>query len=101
MDDCFAIFEGQKGIKKPLSHPRWPVAPFQRTQRKSLPRLKPMSEAFKLLRTIVSRPFPSHNPSEFPLSFRHLDETRKRFGVYRSEEHTSELQSRENLVCRL
>src|SRR5690606_40264217 len=50
------------------------------------------------LRAIASKPEAHH---------RHDDEGKKRRGVYpdrniaRSEEHTSELQSRENLVCRL
>ena len=40
------LFVGQKGIKNPLSHPRWPLAQFHPTQRKYLTRLKQLSEAF-------------------------------------------------------
>src|SRR5260370_28909421 len=40
-----------------------------------------------------------HRPDQTPLSY--LDRTFGRLGLYRSEEHTSELQSHLNLVCRL
>src|SRR5207302_11399359 len=49
-------------------------------------------------RTATSRCFPVKRQTSFRLSFRGLALTT---GSRRSEEHTSELQSRENLVCRL
>src|SRR5690606_40203880 len=54
----------------------------------------------------AQRPRPGENHHRSSDPHRHQPSTRNRLGRYcachrRSEEHTSELQSRENLVCRL
>src|SRR5690606_40295562 len=49
--------------------------------------------------TAVDRP--SSTRMQYELGLTHHDELYEEFDDDRSEEHTSELQSRENLVCRL
>src|SRR5690606_39924238 len=83
----------------PLSlHDALPISPLRRPLRRHCPapasrrgpvRLRPLGAA-------APRSAPPPGPVRPPGSQR-----RRRSRLFRSEEHTSELQSRENLVCRL
>src|SRR5690349_24089746 len=72
-----------------------------------LMRLHPTSTLFPYT-TLFRSPAPLHGASERPVRFLSVDERRRgervrrqRLVAWRSEEHTSELQSRRDLVCRL
>src|SRR2546428_5221014 len=63
-------------------------------------RRPPRSTLFPYTTLFRSDPSPQRTISERPLSFASIH-LRMRAGITRSEEHTSELQSRSDLVCRL
>src|SRR2546427_7814635 len=65
-------------------------------------RRPPRSTLFPYTTLFRSRPHPSHHVENDRFAGdEEQDEVRRRELVLRSEEHTSELQSQSNLVCRL
>src|SRR3712207_7798576 len=61
-------------------------------------RLKALRNALSVLNPRERRIFEARRLADDPIT---LEELSTEFGVSRSEEHTSELQSRQYLVCRL
>src|SRR5690606_41421867 len=83
-----------------------PYTTLFRSQLQDQPHERRRGAAELQRRQAVQAPLPGlHKPAAFQVLAQHHAEVRGRRGIVqaagRSEEHTSELQSRENLVCRL
>src|SRR5690606_41196122 len=89
---CRTLFPYTTLFRSPPRHPGRPVGRVPQGDARAAAR----QERF-LRRDLRS---PAHPVRAVPLVERHLGPPRQP-GHQRSEEHTSELQSRENLVCRL
>src|SRR5690606_39657727 len=91
----------QSGTKEAIDYVRAKEVYVTLITRRHFPSTKKIAKALKLDSLLITHNggFISDNINE-PIYVKRMSEE-KTFNIVRSEEHTSELQSRENLVCRL